>query len=328
MRNFLILTATLFAVSVVSAFADDKCQLKRFGAAIPFETDEDGQIYVPATLGGRSKSQLLDTGADWSKITEDLAKSLNLTASTIDSSGVQMRDLAGKKIDKVVMVPEVKIGSLSYDGAVPFFVGGALPGRTIEQGGGLYGQNMLTRVDLEIDNAGKTISLFSQDHCSGDGVYWTDEAVTLQYKRVPAVQPPGTRIRQRIDKDQIDPPIVGAELQGESVSVLFDTGAASSSMDLELAQRRFGIGPGSPGVQPAGKVYTASGEEVETYSYTFKSLTISGIGFTNVPVLLGKFAESAQIILGMNELKHLHIYFSFREGFIYVTGADAGRPQK
>ena len=323
MRNFLVLAAALLAVSAVSALADDKCQLKRY-AVIPFETDENAQIYVPATLGGRSTRLMLDTGSFWSLITEDLANALNLKPKT--SNYVQMRDAAGTKLDKIVSVPDVSIGALSY-GAADFFVGGADAGRTIEQLGGLYGQNLLTQVDLEIDNAAKTISLFSQDHCRGDGVYWTDEAVTLQYKRAAALQPLGTLIRQQVNKDQIDPPIVGADMEGEQVSVLFDTGAANTAMDLELARRRFGIEPSSPGVKPAGKVYVASGDAVETYSYTFKSLTIAGIRFENVPVLLGKFRESLQIVLGMHELKHLHLYFSFKEGMIYVTGADAGRPQ-
>jgi hypothetical protein len=32
------------------------------------------------------------------------------------------------------------------------------------------------------------------------------------------------------------------------------------------------------------------------------------------------------LILGMNEMKHLRLYFAFKEGAIYVTAADAGRP--
>ena len=334
MRNFLILAATLLAVSAVSAFAAEPCQLKLYGV-IPFETGEGGHISLPATLGGQSTRLELDTGAFWSVINGDLAKSLNLTLQP--STYIEMRDLAGAKIDKIARVPEVKVGNLSF-GAADFFVSGSAVG-SIERDGGLLGQNLLTQVDLEIDNAAKTISLFSQDHCPGDGVHWADEAVTLQYRRAAsglssddsgsgASYGGGTRFRQKIDKNQIDPPIVTAEVEGAPLAILFDTGSTYTAMDLGMARRRFHLEPGSPGVQPAGKIYAVSGEAIDSYSYTFKSLTIAGIKFENVPVTLADFHNNAQMILGMNEMKHLHLYFSFKEGLIYITAADAKRTPK
>lgn len=323
MGKFVVLAAALLVVSAVSAFAEESCQLTRY-AVIPYETNETAQIYIPATLGGRSTRLLLDTGSYWSVVSDDLAKSLNLTPRP--SGQVEMVDLSGAKINTIVTVPSTTIGTLKF-GASEYFVGGTAPGQTIEQLGGLLGQNLLTRVDLEIDGAAKTISLFSQDHCPGAGVYWADEAVTLHYKRS-APTPTGSHLRGEIDKDQIDPPIVWAQLEGEDVAVLFDTGATYTSMDLDLARRRFGIHPDSPGVQPANEAHVISGKAVQTYSYTFKTLTVGGISFENVPARLGRFEGGAQIVLGMNELKHLHLYFAFKEGAIYVTAADAGRPQK
>lgn len=334
MRKFLILAAALLAVSALSAYAE-QCQLKRYGV-VPFEINGSGQISVPATLGGHPTRLVIDTGSFWSVITGDLAKSLNLTLKP--STYFRIRDLSGVRLDTTVTVPDVTIGALSY-GASVFFVVSGVAGRTIEQEGGLLGQNLLTQADLEIDNAAKTISLFSQDHCPDDGVRWADEAITLQYKRMASGRAAddtgsgasyngGTRFRQKTDNNQIDRPIVTAVVEGAPLSILFDTGASGTAMDLGMARRRFQLEPGSPGVQPAGKVYTISGEIVDTYSYTFKSLTIAGIKFENVPVTLGDFHEAAQMILGMHEMKHLHLYFSFKKGLIYITAADAARTLK
>ena len=68
-----------------------------------------------------------------------------------------------------------------------------------------------------------------------------------------------------------------------------------------------------------------TGARIQTYTYTFKELVISGIRFENVPVRLGDFDGQAQVVLGMNEMKHLRLYFAFKEGVIYVTDANAGR---
>ena len=197
----------------------------------------------------------------------------------------------------------------------------------MEEDGGVVGRNLFTQIDVEFDNAGRSISFFSQDHCPGEGVYWADEAVVLEYQRDQLSRSrSASRIKGDYDKNQIDTPVVSAELMGKPVTVLLDTGATYTSIDLEHARKVFGIGPGSPGVESAGKVYVATGAPVETYKYTFKELTISGIHFQNVPVLLGQFGDIAQVILGMHEMKHLRMYFAFKEGKVYITDANAGKP--
>ncbi len=236
---------------------------------------------------------------------------------------VELRDVNGDRIDKTVGVASLQVGGLSY-GETTFYVANDIEGLSVEQEGGLFGHNLLSEIDLEIDNKNKSISLFSQDHCPGYGVYWADEAVTLKYKKQPTGQRVASRLKGPSRENQIDLPIVLADLEGEEVAVLFDTGATFTTIDIESAKRRFGIGPGSPGVEPAGLSYAANGDAMETYSYTFKSLSIAGITFENVPVRLAKFNGVAQILLGMNEIKHLRLYFSFKEGLIHITAADAG----
>lgn len=303
------------------AFAEEDCQLKRYGV-VPFETDSGSQIYIPATIEGRSTRLMLDTGAFWSIIRRDLAEAANLS---IGNAEFYLFDVAGEKLTKSATA-EVKLGNLGY-GKAEFFISPALPGITIEQEGGVVGQNLLAKIDVEIDNAGKKVSFFSQEHCKGAGVYWADEAVTLNFKKAPAKAPIGSKLK-KMDKNQIDMPIVAADLEGEIVSVLFDTGATFSVLDLDHAKRRFGVGPGSPGVVPSGKLYSGSGEAIDSYTYTFKTLTIAGIKFENVPIRLAKMDDSTQLLLGMNELKHLRLYFAARDGMIHVTAADAGSTQQ
>lgn len=321
MRKLFFVGALMAALSTQS-FAEDCKPLARYGK-VPFEPDANAHIILPVNVAGFSTKMMLDTGAYWGLLREDLAAQLNLQTRT--NYNLNLFDASGKKIDKSVVVPDFRIGSLGF-GATEFFVSGLYTDRPLPERAGVIGQNLFTQVDLEVDNAGKTISLYSQDHCDGEGVHWADEAVILDYKRDNSKRTKtASRVRRGIDKNQIDEPIVAAELQGEPVTVLFDTGASNTSMDWEHAARVFKLTPETPGVVEAGEVMVGTGTRVKTYKYTFKELVISGIRFENVPVLLGDFGDTAQVILGMNEMKHLHLYFAFKEGRIYVTAANAGR---
>lgn len=148
--------------------------------------------------------------------------------------------------------------------------------------------------------------------------------MTLNFQREKKDIETGRRVRGPRDYALINMPVVTADLEGEPVRALFDTGSSITSIDLDIAKRRWGIEPGLPGVERAGTAYLPSGNVVELYKYTFKSLTVSGIKFENVPVYLGKF-DRADLIIGMNQLKHLRLFFAFKDGMIHVTGADAKR---
>jgi len=320
----LFLVATLLTALVAPVASAEECKrLQRYGK-IPFQADDTDHAFLPTTISGAPTRLMLDTGAYWSMLHADLVQKLNL--KTKKSYEMWMYDAAGNKMDSLAVTPEFKLGQLNF-GAAEFFVGGGVPDVPIELDGGVVGRNLFTQIDVEIDNAGRSVSFFSQDHCPGEGVYWADEAVILEYHRDQlSSRRNGSRIKGAIDKNQIDEPIVSAELMGKPVTVLLDTGASFTSIDLDHAQKVFGIGPGTPGVEKAGVVYVATGAPVQTYRYTFKELTISGIRFENVPVYLGQFGDEAQVILGMHEMKHLRMFFAFKEGKIYITDANAGKP--
>lgn len=317
-----MLALGLQALPAGTATAEECKPLRRY-AQIPFQQDSTKHIHLPVSIGGVQSQMMLDTGAYWSLLRNDIAAQLGLQPRR--NYNLTIFDGGGNRIDQSVTVPEFRLGQLNF-GAAEFFVSTFWSGAPISERAGVIGQNLLARVDIEIDNAGRTVSIFSQDHCPGSGVYWADEAVILKYERAGArTRATGSRLKRDVDKNQIDEPIVTAEIQGKPVKLLFDTGATFTSMDLEHARNAFGLTKDSPGVQPADSVIVGSGARIETYRYVFSELKISGIRFENVPVLLGDFDRAAQVILGMNEMSKLRIYFAFDEGAIYVTAADAGR---
>jgi hypothetical protein len=174
----------------------------------------------------------------------------------------------------------------------------------------VLGGNFFASMDIEIDNAAKTISFLSPGQCKGAGVHWADEAVTLP--TLPTWQQPPQQT------------IVAAELRGQRITVMLDTGTPTSAMSMLTANRRFGLTPNTPGVT---RLNTPSGEPLDQYLYRFDSLTMSGVHFENTPVLLTPVKDNGgpDLTLGMHELRQLHLYFALGDRMVHITAANAGR---
>lgn len=207
-------------------------------------------------------------------------------------------------------VSDFKLGGIPFGREVDFMVDKNTPTKPIEKDGGVLGLNLLTRYDLEIDNAGKAISLFHEDHCSGAGVHWSDEALTLTIDRRRPEKYLGTEVRAKDYENQIVFPIARAVVGGKEASVLFDTSSARTTVDTFFAKDHLDVNPAPP------------------FKHTFKTFTVSGITFDNMTADLVRLNQ-VDVVLGMNELKKLRLYFAFKDGMIHVTAADAGRtPQQ
>jgi hypothetical protein len=77
-------------------------------------------------------------------------------------------------------------------------------------------------------------------------------------------------------------------------------------------------------VEKIGKSYSATGSSRDNYRTKFRSLDFSGVSVSN-PVIRVTDLGDRELILGMNHLSMLRVYFAFGEKVMYVTAADAGR---
>lgn len=299
MLRSLILVAAIAAA--VPAHAADPCQLVRM-ATMDANVDGSDHLYIPAEMAGRKINLMIDTGGAWSLIKAELADELKLERHFNQASNFV--DASGKSMRQYVRVPGLKLGDLAFKGPTDFIVMEGYRGG-LDRYGGTIGLNIIARFDVELDNEAKRINLFHPKHCPRIGAYWANEYVEL-----PLINAGGL-------------PETKVDIEGETVRALLDTGATRTFMATDLARRKWNITPQSPGVTPRRDLMLPSGKTVKTYDYTFKSLTISGFHFDNVEVVLTE--DSNGLTLGMSELKHLHLYFSFKEEMLYATTASARR---
>ena len=299
------LTVLCFLATGTAVSAKD-CNLKQI-AWLDMEVT-DYRLLIPMTLAGRPVHLLVDTGGAWSMLNRDVADELGLKPKRLwDGYFV---DGAGHKLDQYVHVPGYQIGILKSDKPFDFIVGltDEKTGAAIEEDGSL-GANFLKSFDIELNISAGKFGLYLQDHCEGQVVYWTKDV----YGVVPL---------RKVQDTLIEADIV---LDGQKLDALIDSGSPETTLSLSLAKKKFNLQPGSPGVEFLGSIRMASGASMEAYRYTFKSLKFGEVIFYDVPMVLAPI-KGDDMILGLNELKLMHVYLAYSEMKMYVTPVEAASP--
>lgn len=296
------------------AQAED-CSLKML-SKIKLITAEGGHAeLVPVVIAGSPRKLLLDTGAPGSEITNRAAVELKL--SRLESE-VKTYSLAGDTSDRSADA-SLQLGRIKFE-HVRFQV--APPSHEETNFDGLLGVDVLRNFDSDLDFGAHELNIFSQDHCDGKVVYWG--ASTLAIVPYELVWPGHI--------------VIPVELDGKPLKAEVDTGASKTTLRLKAARRYFGIDP-----KPADATGTLFGDKnLLTYQHVFKAMTLEGINIYNPDITLIPDVVSKQIdsppttgshiqradpqsepdmLVGMNVLRHLHVYIAFKEKKLYITPA-------
>jgi predicted aspartyl protease len=305
------------------AFAEDCGPLKIVGQADMISTQN--ALLVPASVNGISTTMIIDTGGWYRQLFPVVSEKLNLPRTKRD---IYAYDVTGRKTDKTVTVSDFELGTLKAKD-VPFYVPETGSDDSV---GGLMGPQLLMTVDVDFDFGGKKINFVLQDHCEGKVVYWK----TPSYAVVPFIL---------TDQGHIRLPV---ELDGKKFTALLDTGAFASSINMRAAEEMFALTKDSPGVTKSG--FINGDKHAQFYKYTFKTLTVGGITFNNptlamIPDLLRNHLINAHrpqinshidtnpeaeglddVTVGLEELRHLHVYIAYKEKKLYISPASADEP--
>ncbi len=307
-----------------AAFASDCNPLTVITSVELVRRDGDPRMFVPVSMEGKQKLMLLDTGGGVSEITVEAADELGLQRRSLGFISV---DLAGESSDQAADVSSFSIGQLTTK-SIEFVVS---PGTRLFGGdnryAGVIGPNILKQYDVDIDFGASKLALLSPDHCDGKVIYWPATAVAVVPIRV-------------LKSGHI---VMTVQLEGKPVTAMLDTGAAMSTLTYPVAESDFGLKMGSPDAPYAGEMSGKPGAAV--YSHRFKSLDFDGIAVGNLDVeilpdfLKDKYKTGAEtgtrlgnpsdndefpdMLIGMNVLKHLHVYIAYNERRLYITPAGA-----
>ncbi len=173
-------------------------------------------------------------------------------------------------------------------------------------------------MDFELDLAHRKFNVFSQDHCEGQVVYWSDRysSAELQHGKTGEL-------------------FFAMELEGKKVYAAISNSRPTSSIGTDVTRAFFGFDATTPACR------TSIGPDGSINHYRTMQLTAPGLTVTNARVQLVdrddndcpldrsrkiaryRCAGGYPMYLGTDVLKQLRLYFARKEGKLYYTSAEA-----
>ena len=282
-------------------------------------TPDEREVFVPVSLQGQKKYMLLDTGGALDEITPQTVTALGLGSYRTPS--LRFYDLRGNYVDHATVVSDFAIGNL-VGHHVNFVVGPDYLFAGRPDIAGVLGPGILRFYDVAVDFGARTFSLISPDHCQGKVVYWPAQTVAIVPMEV-------LKASGHI--------VVPVTLNGRSINAMLDTGAYTTVLSLSTAENDFSIHlPFMHRFQ----------HHLMPYQHSFASLDFGGVSVANpvieilpdlgrsprLPSVTGtRFVDGEterlpDMLIGMDILRHLHIYIAYREQKLYVTSASISPP--
>ena len=324
-------TSTAFSATLVLALlpgtataAADCAPLTRITSLAMEPSTDRREEFVPVTIQGVRKLMLLDTGGAMTEITTEAADELHLPRRR---GNFKLYNMYGQSSDTFA-AGSLEITPLRAD-AVALAIA---PGEHLfgdDDGiAGILAPDILKHYDVDIDFGSDMLNLFAPEHCEGKVVYWPAQAVAVVPMRV-------------LRSGHIMVPVL---LDGKPVTAVLDTGAYNTTLTLPVAESQFHIKLGSPDAPRAGSL--TGRPTATTYRHVFSSLAFDGIVVKNlqveiIPDLMHQVIidatmpptgsrirdprtveTDASMLIGMNILRHFHIYIAYKEEKLYVTPAE------
>ena len=283
---------------------------------------DHGEIGLPIFLDGVEKRFLFDTGGgSVNYISSAVARELKLSPLRV---GEVTDDLRGNVSHSAVLIRDVAFGTVQANGWFQVATDLAFDG-ILSAGKAAMQQLNMVNDDIDMDFGAMKLNFFSADHCEGGVVYWPHQVLAVI---------PVTPVQGHIE--------LKATLDGHPLTAVIDTGTSWTTLNIAWAEQTLGFSPEAGTPVPRGVAKDDLGKEAyfrKYFALFFPGITITDplvivrpiqFGVTNDPVVLGSRARHAaddanqsapDLILGMEVLRHLHIYYAVKEQKLYVTPA-------
>ena len=313
--------ALLLATVTGPAQAQD-CAPAKLLATVPMQDAEpDSNIRtVSVSLNGIAREMILDTGGAVTQLSRATIDELNLPHY---GSSAAVYDINGRVSRRFALVKDLAFGDLHRNDAALM-----LWPDPIRPYAGELAQDLLQSYDVDVDFAAGQLKMYAKGgpkngYCPGP-TGWSASA----------------RAEMRNKGWHLHIPVT---LDGRAYDGIFDTGSRHTIMRWPAAQRDFGLDRDSPGMTSYPAINgdaMLNGHLRHFTKMSFGGMTIDRPEILIIPDKLNKRADRSpmarnrthfhnedlilpELSLGMDVLKHLHLFLSFGEQALYVAPADA-----
>ena len=292
-------------------------ECKRVAVDLPV-TISGTRALIDAKINRQDVRLVVDTGAFFSMISAAMAQELKLRVGPAPY-GLTIGGVGGSTVPSIGTAKVFTIANVDIPN-VEFLVGGSEAG---SGSAGLLGQNFLVNWNVEYDLAKGAIRLFRDTDCSKQFLaYWAIQ--NQQPYTVTNIEKVSPRYPHAIGH---------AYINGQKISVLFDSGAYKSLLSLKAAQRA-GVKIDSPGVIEGGLTGGVGRNMVMSYIAPFSSfkfadgeeiknarLRVADIDIGLADMLIGAdFFLSHRIFIANTQDK---LYFTYNGGPVFDLRATS-----
>lgn len=304
MRRSVAFLSTFVGVALLAGAAcaadEKKCTLGKIGE---FQiTMQGAQGMVAAKINGVETNLMVDSGAFFSSLDSSARERFGLKRGVMPP-GMTVTGVGGMANVSVGRADTFEVGNFKMTG-IEFLVGGPTFG---SRAAGILGQNVLSGADVEYDFANGVVRMFDPHGCDKANLaYWAGD------------KPYSVIAMSRFSDTGLH--IVGtAKVNGQTVRVVFDTGASTSVMKKGAAER-VGFRADGPGVV-AGGLSGGFGDGVrENWIAPFASFEIGGEKITNTRLRVANITlNDADMLLGADFFLSHRIYVAKSQDKIFIT---------
>jgi hypothetical protein len=300
--------------------------------SVAMERVNGGEVMsVTATIEGSPERLLIDIGRIPNQLWESEADKLHLA-----NQRGGLFDFGGRYSERSARIERFTLGSMESGG---FRVAIAPnPQASPAPYDGILGNVMMRHYDIDLDFAHQKLNFFTPEQCIGAGIYWSPSTITM----VPIVAYSGMEYADRSPIPRLGESYVPVTLDGHTIIALLDTRADHTFLNPDVADKLFGLKP--DGMEP-GSV-DDGGTLIMAGMHTFSRLSFGGLtaGNVHVAIPLDVMSQSTKIfhaskvardtyylheiipdmVIGMDLLKHSHLYVAFQSSRVYVSAAGDG----
>jgi predicted aspartyl protease len=293
-------------IVIAAQAGPEPCAIKR-RAELPLIGDR-GLMLVAAEINGSPVTMIVDTGAQWTAITPETVKRLELPPDP--AHGGLHRGVASFSSNINAIARSFKIGGLHLEGRSLSVAPLALGMEVSPPFAGLLGADFLYQFDLDIDLMHRTLTLYQNSGCTAGVPPW-GVAVTA----IPMVKSATNRMN------------LPASVDGRPFRAILDTGATVSLITRPNALRA-GVTAEMLEQDPAVRSQGLGTEPFTARRHVFGEVQIGSERLQRLTMLVGgTMLGGGDMLLGLDYLASRRVWLSYamRQLFVAAPAASPGR---
>lgn len=284
----------LAALGLSACQSQQACSISRIGPLTVLNSTGSPEIQV--TVNGKPAALVVDTGAEFSMISEKGARDYGLTYTGAE---VNVRGVTGVTSSSVMRAEKIGLGDATAADVVFVSEASSHESRNGVPVIGLFGADFLQNYDVKFDLPHHRVTLYRMEGCSAKDIVWPR----------PVDQVP----LSKRDGGKMDVPLA---VNGKKIDTILDSGAFWTLIRQSQAAKA-GVTRAMLMQDPPLRVGGVDGAQTTAHIHTFDTVTLGDQEYHHVPLTVAP-TETDIALLGADFLRQVTAWLSYHDRTLYI----------